>query len=63
MLLLGKGTPVQTIPLAVNNFAGAFVTSYDLLMTAILMALIPVVFFFISAQKYIIKGMVEGSVK
>ncbi|MBV1709679.1 MAG: carbohydrate ABC transporter permease [Erysipelothrix sp.] len=63
MLVLGKGTPVQTIPLAVNNFAGAFVTSYDLLMTAILMALVPVVFFFISAQKHIIKGMVEGSVK
>jgi raffinose/stachyose/melibiose transport system permease protein len=63
MLVLGKGTPFQTIPLAVNNFAGAFVTSYDLLMTAILMALIPVVFFFISAQKHIIKGMVEGSVK
>jgi ABC-type glycerol-3-phosphate transport system permease component len=32
-------------------------------MTAILMALVPVVFFFISAQKHIIKGMVEGSVK
>ncbi len=63
MLILGKGTPVQTIPLAVNNFAGAFVTSYDLLMTAILMALVPIIIFFIAAQKHIIKGMVEGSVK
>lgn len=63
MLVLGKGTPVQTIPLAVSNFAGAFVTSYDLLMTAILMAIIPIIFFFILAQKHIIKGMVEGSVK
>jgi len=63
LLVLGKGTPVQTIPLAVSNFAGAFVTSYDLLMTAIFMALVPVVIFFISAQKHIIKGMVEGSVK
>ena len=63
MLVLGKGTPVQTLPLAVNNFAGAFLVSWDLMMTAILMALIPIVFFFISAQKYIIKGMVEGSVK
>jgi raffinose/stachyose/melibiose transport system permease protein len=63
MLVLGKGTPVQTLPLAVNNFAGAFVVSYDLMMTAILMALAPVVIFFISAQKHIIKGMVEGSVK
>jgi raffinose/stachyose/melibiose transport system permease protein len=63
MLVLGKGTPVQTIPLAVNNFAGAFLVSWDLMMTAILLALIPVVIFFLSAQKHIIKGMVEGSVK
>jgi len=63
MLVLGKGTPVQTIPLAVNNFAGAFLVSWDLMMTAILLALIPVVVFFLSAQKHIIKGMVEGSVK
>lgn len=63
MLLLGKGTPVQTIPLAVSNFAGAFVTSYDMLLTAILMAIVPVLIFFIIAQKHIIKGMVEGSVK
>ena len=63
MLVLGKGTPVQTLPLAVNNFAGAFVVSYDLMMTAILMALAPVIIFFLAAQKHIIKGMVEGSVK
>ena len=63
MLVLGKGTPVQTLPLAVNNFAGAFVVSYDLMMTAILMALAPVIIFFLAAQKHIIKGIVEGSVK
>jgi raffinose/stachyose/melibiose transport system permease protein len=63
MLVLGKGSAVQTLPLAVNNFAGAFLVSWDLMMTAILMALIPVLFFFLSAQKHIIKGMVEGSVK
>jgi len=37
--------------------------SWDLMMTAILMALIPIVIFFILGQKHIIKGMVEGSVK
>jgi len=63
MLVLGKGTPVQTIPLAVNNFAGAFLVSWDLMMTAILMALVPIIIFFLMAQKHIIKGMVEGSVK
>jgi len=63
MLVLGKGTPVQTLPLAVNNFAGAFLVSWDLMMTAILMALVPIIVFFLMAQKHIIKGMVEGSVK
>ena len=63
MLILGKGTPVQTLPLAVNNFAGAFLVSWDLMMTAILMALVPIIVFFLAAQKHIIKGMVEGSVK
>ena len=63
MLVLGKGTPVQTLPLAVNNFAGAFLVSWDLMMTAILMVLVPIIVFFLMAQKHIIKGMVEGSVK
>ena len=63
MLVLGKGTPVQTLPLAVNNFAGAFLVSWDLMMTTILMALVPIIVFFLAAQKHIIKGMVEGSVK
>ena len=63
MLVLGKGTPVQTLPLAVNNFAGAFLVSWDLMMTAILMALVPIIVFFLAAQKHIIKGMVEGSIK
>ncbi|MGL5540214.1 MAG: carbohydrate ABC transporter permease [Erysipelotrichaceae bacterium] len=63
LLVIGKGTPNQTIPLAVSNFAGAFLKSWDLMMTAILMALVPVIFFFVLAQKYIIKGMVEGAVK
>lgn len=63
LLVLGKGSAVQTLPLAVSNFAGAFLKQWGLMMTAILLALIPVVFFFILAQKYIIKGMVEGAIK
>ncbi len=63
LLILGKGNAIQTIPLAVANFAGAFVKQWDLIMTAILMAMIPVVIFFLIAQKSIIKGMVAGSIK
>ncbi len=63
VLVLGKGNKVMTLPLAVSNFAGAFVKQWDLIMTAILMAMIPVVVFFLFAQKSIIKGMVAGSIK
>jgi len=62
-LVLGKGSPVQTIPLAVANFAGAFLKQWDLMMAAILLALIPIVIVFVSLQKHIIKGMVDGSIK
>ncbi len=63
LLVLGKGNAIQTIPLAVSNFAGAFVKQWDLILTAILMAMIPVIVFFLLAQKYIIRGMVAGSIK
>jgi raffinose/stachyose/melibiose transport system permease protein len=63
LLILGKGNRVMTIPLAVSNFAGAYVKQWDLILTAILMAMIPIIIFFLVAQKYIIKGMVAGSIK
>lgn len=63
LLVLGKGNRIQTLPLAVANFAGAYVKQWDLILTAILMAMIPVIIFFFAAQKKIIKGMVAGSIK
>ena len=63
LLILGKGNRIQTLPLAVANFAGAYVKQWDLILTAILMAMIPVIILFLLAQKKIIKGMVAGSVK
>jgi len=63
LLVLGKGNAIQTIPLAVSNFAGAFVKQWDLILTAILLAMIPVIIFFLFAQKYIVKGMIAGSIK
>lgn len=63
LLVLGKGTVLMTVPLAVSTFAGAYVKQWNLIMTAILMAMIPIVIAFLFAQKYIIKGMVAGSIK
>ncbi|NLE20677.1 MAG: carbohydrate ABC transporter permease, partial [Clostridiales bacterium] len=57
------GSEVQTIPLAVTTFAGAYVKKWNLLMTTALLAMVPIIVMFLFAQKYIIKGMVEGAVK
>lgn len=63
LMILGTGNKIQTFPLAVANFAGAYVKQWDLIMTAILMAIIPIVLFFLILQRYIIKGMTAGSIK
>lgn len=63
LLVLGSGGAVKTIPLAVTSFAGSFVKQWDLILTSALLAMLPVIVLFIIAQKYIIRGMVEGAIK
>jgi raffinose/stachyose/melibiose transport system permease protein len=62
-MVLGSGNLVQTLPLAIANFVGSFVRRWDLILTSTLMTMLPIVILFLVLQKYIIKGMVEGSVK
>ena len=63
LLVLGPSGTVQTLPLAVSKFAGSYIKQWDLLLTSTLLAMLPVIILFLFAQKYIIKGMVEGSIK
>lgn len=63
LLVLGSGNSVQTLPLAVANFVGSFVKKWDLILTATMMTMLPIVIVFLFLQKHIIKGMVDGSVK
>ncbi len=63
LLVLGSRGAVQTIPLAVTSFAGSYLKQWDLILTSALLAMLPIIVLFIFAQKYIIKGMVEGSIK
>ena len=62
-LVLGVGQDVQTIPLAIQGFAGSFVKKWDLIMTAVLMAAAPIIVGFLFGQRHIITGMVAGSGK
>jgi raffinose/stachyose/melibiose transport system permease protein len=62
-LMLGLNGKVKTLPLAVTSFIGSYVKQWDLILTSTLLAMLPIVILFIIAQKYIIKGMVEGAIK
>lgn len=63
LLVLGSAGEVQTIPLAVTAFAGSYLKQWDLILTSALLAMIPIIVLYLFAQKYIIKGMVEGAIK
>lgn len=63
LLLLGVGNDIQTLPIAVANFAGSYTKQWDMILTSSLMVIAPVVILFIFAQKHIMKGMVDGAIK
>lgn len=63
LLILGSNGIVQTIPIAVTAFAGAYLKQWDLILTSTLIAMVPIIVLYLFAQRYIIKGMVEGSIK
>lgn len=62
-ILLGQSSPNKTLPVAVQAFVGSFVKSWDLILTAALLAMLPMIILFIIAQKQIMSGMVEGAIK
>ena len=59
------GTDKKTIPVAIQiAMQGAYgSTDYGGLMAMLVLAIIPIVIFYLFGQKYIIKGVVAGAVK
>lgn len=58
------GTEYRTIPIAIQYLKGGY-GSIDMgaMMAMLVLAIIPIVIFFLSCQKYIIEGVVAGAVK
>jgi raffinose/stachyose/melibiose transport system permease protein len=54
---------IRTIPLAMNNFFGAFSKQWELAMAALVLSIIPIIIFYFFVQKHIIAGIVQGSIK
>jgi raffinose/stachyose/melibiose transport system permease protein len=63
LLILGKGGDIQTLPISVSNLAGFYDKEWGLILTAVIMAALPVIILFLFAQKHIIKGMTSGAIK
>ena len=62
-MMLGQNGKVKTLPVAVQAFVGSYVKQWNLILTAALLAIIPMVALFLFAQKQIMEGMIEGAVK
>ena len=58
------GNDYKTIPIAIQYLKGGY-GSVDMgaMMAMIVLAIIPIVIFYIACQKYIIEGVVAGAVK
>lgn len=54
---------LRTVPLSTASFFGQFTIEWNLAMSGLMMTIIPVIIFYLAAQKYIIKGVAAGAVK
>ncbi|GAB6926257.1 carbohydrate ABC transporter permease [Paenibacillus sp. JCM 10914] len=61
LLLVGKDK--LTLPLALLQFRGEYMTDYPLLMTGVLVTALPMILLFIFLQRYFITGALAGSLK
>jgi len=58
------GTEYKTIPVAIQYLRGGYgAVDMGAMMAMLVLAMIPIILFYLSAQKYIIRGVVAGAVK
>ena len=62
-LVIMGGTDMNTLPLAQLNFQTQFGTNYNLAFASYLLALLPILIFYLICQKQIIGGVASGAVK
>lgn len=61
LVLLSPGN--RTIPLSTFSFFGNFKVEWNLAMAGLTLTIIPVILFYLAAQKYIVRGVAAGAVK
>jgi|SRR5699024_10819679 len=63
VILSGNGSDKATLPMAQLIFQSQFGTNYNLAFASYILALVPMMIFYLFAQKQIINGVVNGAVK
>jgi raffinose/stachyose/melibiose transport system permease protein len=53
----------RTIPLSTFTFFGTYTNNYGLAMAGLVLAIIPIIIFFLVLQKHIVQGVVDGAIK
>lgn len=62
-MLMLNGKSKLTLPLAMLQFRGEFVTNYPMLLTGVVVTALPMVVMFLFLQRYFVAGMMAGSLK
>lgn len=62
-MMLGQSGSLKTLPVAVQAFVGSYIKEWNMILTAGLLAIIPMIILFLIAQKQIMQGMIDGAVK
>lgn len=62
-LILAPGDEVKTVTLGTQQFIGQFVTNWNAVLSALSLALVPVLILYIIFSKQLIRGITSGAVK
>ncbi|WP_425436708.1 carbohydrate ABC transporter permease [Paenibacillus donghaensis] len=63
VLVIGGNKDLTTLPVAVTKFFGQYTKKWDLALPGLVLAVTPILLFFLTLQKYIVEGVTAGSIK
>jgi raffinose/stachyose/melibiose transport system permease protein len=59
-LIFLNGSPNQTLPVVMYNYVGALVSQWNLIFAIVLISMVPILAFYMFAQKKFIQGFAGG---
>lgn len=63
LLILQHDRDFYTIPLGINSFFGVYKAQWDMALPILVLGMIPLIAFFLSAQKYIVQSIASSGLK